>query len=153
MVYANMIQVYFFSTISNGFNLLLTACQQKRDPSSLPNIRLLLEVGADPNAKTNRGHRPLHLVAFWIGNGRIESPIAELLLEHGAHLDCANITQDTPLDNWKKFRDYRTGRDLFPPAWTNPVLRLSCWSARTIRRNKIPYDELTKSDRDFVSMH
>jgi len=116
-------------------------------------INLLLEVGANPNAKTKRGHSPLHLVAGWMGNGEIESPIAELLLERGAHLDSANITQDTPLDNWKKTRYDSTGSYIFPPAWMNRVLRLSCWSARSIRRNKIPYDGLTKSDRDFVSMH
>lgn len=148
-----MIQVYFFSTISHGFNLLLRVCQKKFDSSLLPTVRLLLEVGADPNAKTNRGHSPLHLIAAWMGNGELGSPIADLLLENGAHLDSPNILQDTPLDNWKKTRYYGTKRDIFPPAWMNPVLRLSCWSARTIQRNKIPYDELTKVYRDFVSMH
>ena len=149
-----MIQIYFFLLLlSHGFNLLLKVCNNPTKASSLAMINLLLEVGANPNAKTKRGHSPLHLVVGWMENGETDSPIAELLLERGAHLDSANILQDTPLDNWKKTRYDSTDRYIFPPAWMNPVLRLSCWSARSIRRNKIPYDGLTKSDRDFVSMH
>jgi len=114
---------------------------------------LLLEIGADPNAKTKKRYSALHFVAGRMRNKEIESPIANLLLEYGAHLDSTDILQDTPLDNWKKTRIGRVEEILLPPVWMNPVLCLSCWSARTIRRNKIRYDELAKSDRDFVSMH
>ena len=137
-----------------GKNLLISACHDPtNNASSLAIIRLLLEVGADPNAKTNRGYSPLHLVAGWMDNRETESPIADLLLEIGAHLDSANILRETPLDVWKRIRCDIAEEILLPPTWMNPVLRLSCWSARTIQRHKIPYDKLTKSDRDFVSIH
>ena len=86
-------------------------------------------------------------------NEETASIIADLLLENGVHLDSANNLRETPLDIWKRIRNDVAEEVLLPPAWMNPVLRLSCWSARTIQRHKIPFDKLAKSDRDFESMH
>ncbi len=86
--------------------------------------------------------------------GELDSPIADLLLQHGAHLDVANKLGQTPLDVWKEKQD-SAGRILSPPSWLNPVHRLYCWSARVIQRNGISYAHLNlpKNIRDFVAKH
>ncbi len=85
-----------------------------------------------------------------MGETEIDSPTADLLLHHGAHLDPVNKIEETPLDVWKKKQGKRI---LPPPAWMNTVPRLACLSARSIRRSKIPYDQLPKNFCDFVSDH
>ena len=141
-----------FVNYSSGYNLLLTLCNQKSTTGSLAAIALLLEVGADASAKDGQGNSALHLVAYWMEEEDNDSPTAELLLKHRAHLDAANKLQETPLDVWKK-KNEKEGRILTPPAWMNSVLSLSCWSARAIQLSKIPYDHLSKSVRDFVAVH
>jgi len=135
---------------SFGDNLLLVASDRQPKDSTLSTIRLLLEVGADPTIKNRDGSSPLHLVAYWMGETESDSPTADLLLQYGAHLDQVNKLQETPLDVWKKKQE---GRILPPPAWMNTVPRLACLSARSLRLCKIPYDQLPKSFRDFISIH
>ncbi len=137
---------------SSGYNLLLKLCDQKPTTGSLAAIALLLEVGADANAVDGGGNSPLHFVASWMEEADTHSPTAALLLKHGAHLDRANKLEDTPLDVWKK-KHGKAGRILSPPDWMNIVLSLACWSAKSIKRSKIPYNHLSKSVRDFISIH
>ena len=56
-------------------------------------VRLLLEAGADPNAKQERGFVPLHSAA---ANGN--APVVELLLLHGALADAKTDGGKTPAD-------------------------------------------------------
>jgi ankyrin repeat protein len=56
-------------------------------------VKMLLEAGADPNAKQERGFVPLHSAA---ANGN--SAVVELLLKHGAHADAKADDGKTPAD-------------------------------------------------------
>ena len=56
-------------------------------------VKMLLEVGADPNAKQERGFVPLHSAA---ANGNAE--VVELLLKHGANAQVKAEDGKTPAD-------------------------------------------------------
>ena len=56
-------------------------------------VRMLLEAGADPNARQERGFAPLHSAA---ANGN--APVVELLLKHGARADAKADDGKTPAD-------------------------------------------------------
>lgn len=141
--------------------LLLACLRDCKVGDSLPSVRLLLEVGADPNAKLRGGPSTLHIVAQFVGKGETKSPLAELLLEYGAHIDHANVIgQQTPLDVWKERNNAGEADDdggvLSPPAWLNPVLPLKCYCARVIKRSypSLEEDQLPfKGLRDFVAEH
>jgi len=64
---------------------------------SLEIARLLLEMGADPNARQNNDVTPLQEAA---ANGQVE--LAELLLNHGAMIDSAQAQGETPLSLARK---------------------------------------------------
>jgi len=132
--------------------VLHETCARKPTAVTLAIARLLLEVGADPDANDRVGNSPLHHVAMWMEEAETSSPTADLLLKHHAHLDQRTILGRTPLDVWK-VRHARSGRVLSPPVWMNPVLPLSCWSARSIHRSRIRHGKVPKMYRHFVSMH
>ena len=141
--------MYFFPlTYRDGYNLLLMACNEIPHAGTLPAVRLLLEVGADPNTIDFRGNSPLHHVAFWMKEN--DSPIATLLLEHGALPHQRNHSYATPLDVWTK-HNWRPGKTLYPPTWTfTVVMPLMWWCARSIRKNGTPYKLLPGRLQDFV---
>jgi hypothetical protein len=56
-------------------------------------VRMLLEAGADANARQERGFVPLHSAA---ANGN--APVVQLLLKHGAHVDAKADDGKTPAD-------------------------------------------------------
>jgi uncharacterized protein len=56
-------------------------------------VKMLLEAGADPNARQERGFAPLHDAA---ANG--SEPLVELLLKHGARADAKTGDGKTPAD-------------------------------------------------------
>lgn len=144
--------IFLYNHSYNGYNLLLSSCSRNPTAVTIEIVRLLLEVGADPDAIDRAKRSPLYHVASWMEEGETNSPTADLLLKHHAHLDQPDNLQQTPLDIWKKKHE-RPERVLSPPAWMNPVLRLFCWSARSIKRNRIPLKNVPENFRDFVSMH
>jgi ankyrin repeat protein len=67
---------------------------------------MLIEAGADPNARSTLGWTPLHLIAI---NGSIESyPVARVLLENGA--DILAVANDGYSD-WRYF--WMHGSEIF----------------------------------------
>ena len=137
--------------------MLLLACSlYSPNRDTLPIIRLLLEVDANPNVKIRNGFSPLHFAARSMGKGEMNSPLADLLLKYGAHLDSVDDRQQTPLDVWKESNAGEAGEVLSPPAWLNPVLSLKCYCARAIKRSNTPCEEEQlpiKTLRDFVAEH
>ena len=63
--------------------MLLHAVDQQQAADTQATVRLLLDAGANPNAKNGEGNSPLHLIAKWIAEKEKDSPIAHLLLEYG----------------------------------------------------------------------
>jgi len=61
--------------------------------TNLDAMRLLVEHGADVNARTNWDATPLHIAAF---NGRTAA--AQFLLDHGADTTVRDQHGQTPLD-------------------------------------------------------
>lgn len=76
-----------------GFTPLHSAVANDAGSTIHEIVRLLLDGGADPNAKSREGTTPLHSAAF---TGDLE--IAELLLAHGADPNAADPKGHTPLD-------------------------------------------------------
>jgi len=126
-----------------GYNLLLVACNRPPNAGTLTTIRLLLEVGADANVTDNKGNSPLHHVVRWTREApEYVSPIATLLLKHGALPHQRNSSNETPLDLWT-MHNARPGTTLYPPTWTlTTVMPLAWWSVRSIRQNKTCYKKL-----------
>ena len=76
-----------------GFTPLHSAVATDAGEATAEIVRLLLEAGADPNAKSHEGGTPLHSAAF---TGDLE--IAELLLAYGADPNATDPKGHTPLD-------------------------------------------------------
>lgn len=76
-----------------GFTPLHSAIATDAGPAEHEIVRLLLEAGADPNAKSLEGGTPLHSAAF---TGDLET--AELLLAYGADPNATDAKSLTPLD-------------------------------------------------------
>ena len=73
----------------NGYTALMAAC----DNLNLASAALLLEYGADVNARTTGGDSALNIAA-----ARLEPKLVKLLLEHGAHVNGdADSNGQTPL--------------------------------------------------------
>ena len=79
--------------------LHLAICNRRFD---IETVRLLLEKGADANARDGKDRTPLHIVATLCGQPerfqRLAVPLARLLLKHGASLaESSTDEQRTPL--------------------------------------------------------
>lgn len=81
------------SSRDQGFAPLHSAVATDAGAATAEIVRLLLEAGADPNAKSHEGGTPLHSAAF---TGDLE--IAELLLAYGADPNATDPKGLTPLD-------------------------------------------------------
>jgi ankyrin repeat protein len=76
-----------------GFTPLHSAVATDAGPAEREIVRLLLEAGADPNAKSRQGATPLHTAAY---TGDLE--IAEMLLAYGADPSATDAKSLTALD-------------------------------------------------------
>lgn len=103
--------------------LHLALCNRRLDIAA---VRLLLEKGADANARDGKGRTPMHIVATLCGQPeryqRLAVPLAKLLLQHGASLAESSTEQQlTPLhaaaaSAHPKLVEYLLGRKYDPAA-------------------------------------
>ena len=137
----------------NGRNLLLIAAQKSVDSALFPTVRLLVEVGADPDAVDVMWNSAMHLVARRALEP-LDSPTVNLLLQAETHHDRRNIQRRTALEVYYD----RTGQNLrqdMMPTWGLIVPSLACQSARTVRRYGISYDatDIPSTLFSFIRLH
>jgi len=129
-----------------GLLLLHSACILGR---SLATVDLLVRAGADPNAgdKIN-GNGPLHFLAIFKPN---DNARAQLLMDHGAHLDRVNNEGKTVAEVWMQSHAKKSSM----PSWLleDSALRLVCRCARVIRSHRIPCAQLPPVLRNFLKLH
>jgi hypothetical protein len=104
--------------------------------------RLILRLGADPNAADSHGATPFHLLAMNRGN----LAQSRLLLEYGAHIDQTDGSRSTPLMLFQEWHSQITSQG-------NPDLNLQfligcalplplrCLASQVLRQSGIPFDE------------
>lgn len=111
---------------------------------NLDAIRVLLECGADPNAKDNNDNTCLHVASQ---NKPAKPAIVQALLRAGAHLDAVNV-------DGKTFADLLKGQYLHELVNPLKFTTLQCLAAKTIRHENIPYEGLlAPSLEEFVDLH
>ncbi|KAI9554276.1 hypothetical protein GHT06_019548 [Daphnia sinensis] len=117
-------------------------------------IKLLLELGADPNATDAKGLTPLHLLAMHSK----DFDQAQVMMDYGGHIDQADNNRLTPLIHFGEWH-----RDLVLDGMPDPrlqalihaVLPLSCLAAQVLRQNEIPFvlNEIPATLHSFVYRH
>jgi hypothetical protein len=126
-------------------------------------VRLVLKLGADPNAIDECGLAPLHRLAAMKECLPDVLPVFQALVDAGGHLDMANFDGDTVLDVVKQslqhIKDSSEVEDYSPPPYYASLLKkvfpLSCLCARVIREHGIPFDggRLPLRLQEFISRH
>lgn len=139
----------------NGATPLHLACS--RDSSSvgrypicvfpsLDVIRLLIECGADPDARDNDLNTALHVAASASAKPA-KSALVQTLLELGVHLDSVNR-------EGKSFSDVLRGQPIHELVNVTRFTTLQCLAARALQKHAIPYrNKLPASLSDFVDLH
>jgi len=130
----------------------------KLDDDLYATVRFLLYAGCDPNAIDKNGYTSLHCLSH-LNQQYLKgdlNTIAVLLLDFGAQFDIKNTVGKTTVDvlirKNKRNRNMDEKQGII--GWKIPELctelpRLTCLSARVIRRNRLPYLKLPIS---FISM-
>ncbi|MCL4115580.1 UNVERIFIED_CONTAM: hypothetical protein GTU68_017642, partial [Idotea baltica] len=142
-------------TGTNGVTPLHLACS--RDTAStvgrfaicmFPNlevVELLLEVGADPNARDRAGNTPLHTLA---SHKQVSKDISLALLNGNSHIDFLNNDKQT----FESLRQSK-GQPIHQIINSLQHTSLQCLSARVLQTHKIPFSQLPPRLSDFVSQH
>jgi hypothetical protein len=105
--------------------------------------RLILRLGADPNATDMHGFTPLHLLAM--NRGSVAQ--SRMLLDYGAHVHQTDSMNRTPLmhfQEWQSQLDNQGNPDLNLQSMIASVLPLplSCLAAQVVSKNEIfPFDK------------
>lgn len=111
---------------------------------SLDAVQLLLECGADPNAKDNDSNTSLHVAAQ---NKPAKPLLVQTLLDAGVHLDAVN-------SEGKTFESLLKGQSIHEVINPMRFTKLQCLAAQVIKREGINYSEaLFPQLERFVDMH
>ena len=124
-------------------------------------IKLILKLGANPNAVDKYGQTPLHILAgdryLLMQESEWFVPIFRALVDADAHLDTATYYGATVISILKKnlLSLKQSGQIAHPyfESVVNTVFRLNCYCARVIRRHGIPVNRLPSHLQSFVEMH
>jgi ankyrin repeat protein len=124
-------------------------------------INLILKLGANPNAVDENGLIPLHILASKSSFLEREwaVPIFRALVDAESHLDSATYDGKTVVSILKENLVIikQSGRIPLPyfESLVNTVFPLTCYCARVIRRNGIPFDgdRIPSHMQSFVAMH
>ena len=60
-------------------------------------LRILADMGADPNIEDREGRTPLHIIPIRAQNGADRVTMAQILFAKGARVNCRDANGDTPL--------------------------------------------------------
>ena len=77
-----------------------TSLHMKSNSGDMNQVKLLLRIGFDANARNEHGRTPLHFVSECCGNAEI----AKLLIEAGADVNARDHLEYTPLHRAAEFR-------------------------------------------------
>ncbi len=133
-----------------GRLLLNLACRDRQIINRWATVRLLLQLGADPDAPDDDGNRPHHVLACY---NPTDEAAARLLMDGGAFSGRLNNGGNTAADLWKESHHLDDVAQL--PSWLQncdpvPMLKIQC--GRTVRSHKIHHLQLPQSLRNFVEM-
>ena len=107
-------------------------------------VALLLECGANIEARDNESNYPLHTAA---NNKPAKPNVVSTLLDNGAHLDAVNAEGRT-------FGDLLRGQPLHEVVTVMKYSTLQCLAAKAIQKHNIPYEgQLPAKLSEFVALH
>lgn len=142
-------------TGTNGVTPLHLACSRETATTAgrfaicmFPNLEvvdLLLEVGAEPNARDYSGNTPLHTLA---NNKQCQKDITLALLKGGSHLDFLNHDKQT----FETIRNTK-GQALHEVINSLQHTTLQCLSAKVVQNFNIPRTALPPRLAQFVDQH
>jgi hypothetical protein len=153
-IYSKFIRLWFPTRTTS----VLHAAVQ--DPFNNETVKLIIELGADPNAIDQNGRTPLHLMADnddikW----ELNMSMFKTLVDTGTYLDMAANDGKTVLDVLKRNVERVTAEDKSISPYLHSVSRtvfpLSCYCAQVIGRKGIRYDgnRLPLHLQELVSRH
>jgi len=107
-------------------------------------VGLLLECGANIEARDNEDNFPLHTAA---NNKPAKPNVVSTLLDSGAHLDAVN-------GEGKTFGELLRGQPLHEVVTVMKYSSLQCLAARAVKKHNIPYEgHLPAKLSEFVALH
>ena len=113
---------------------------------SMDVIRLLIECGADPNARDNDLNTALHVAASASAKPA-KAALVQTLLECGVHLDAVNR-------EGKAFSDVLRAQPIHELVNVTQFSTLQCLAAKAVQKYAIPYRNLLPASlSDFVDLH
>ena len=121
-------------------------------------FQFFLDAGVDPNETDTNGQAPIHILAQHIEIKGL-SIMLKSLLNAGAHIDQATPDGETlrSILNQQQLQLHLPSYYPFESLADNPlnvVHPLSCYCAKSIRKNGIPYeDQLPVRFHEIVSIH
>ena len=154
-------QDYRFVRVDQGNLLHIACCSCTISSQQFPVrvMKLLLDLGIDPNSTTSSGLTALHVLAGvqWNRWSTNITDAIQLLLDYGTHIDQPNVDGKTALEFFKvkekELIDNGISND-YLKTLINKVLPLKCLAAQVVRQHEILFEaELLSSLLPFFNCH